>query len=126
MSALVSAASGFSFAQILWVDASRVGKGLKTLFGRAKRKRKTNVAKDTDGNVKRILKVCPVKIYEKSTYCLLNTEASKSYVYNLDRLDRLDSISNEENHYGGRRDDGQISMRRERCLNHIRCVKDER
>lgn len=43
------------------------------MCGKAKSKRKTNLAEDTYANVKTILNVCLVKIYGQSSYCLLDT-----------------------------------------------------
>lgn len=56
------------------------GEKLKNLFGKTRRKRKTNFAKDTDGTCKRIVKICPVKMYGQPTNCLLDKGAVSNLI----------------------------------------------
>lgn len=80
VSALTNAVSVSSFGQILQRDECRAEKELNKFFGKETSKRNTNVARDKNGNVKRILNFCPLKFFVQSNYCLLDIKAVPNFI----------------------------------------------
>lgn len=73
--ALASASSGMSFGQLIRGDALEAQKGIQKLFPYRSSSTKDNVTKSGLGTAKRILKMCPVRVYGTGCLALPDTGA---------------------------------------------------